>query len=152
MSVNKLSILILLVSALAAVSCISCSAARARKNCYRNTTWKCVYEEFLADAGTMTITVTLEFVSAKEYVMKNVAYMPPYPAMYMNPDGSVDMNPGFSSEHSSTGTYKVGRNEITLTEEDGGTKTLILLSGKLVSDDLSYQHPEFTREPGKDKK
>lgn len=82
--------------------------------------WTAVLKEFVADAGTMTITHTLEFTSAKEVRISEKTNMPSYPAMYMNPDGTVDTIPGWSSEKSETGTYKLRRGKLTIiTTEDG---------------------------------
>ena len=86
----------------------------------KNSKWTAVLKEFVADAGTMTITHTLEFTSAKEVRISEKTNMPSYPAMYMNPDGTVDTIPGWSSEKSETGTYKLRRGKLTIiTTEDG---------------------------------
>lgn len=122
-----------------AILCVSCSVLCKKKLNLKKTAWTCEVEEFVADAGTMTITTTLEFISAKEYVVKTSMYMPAYPSMYMNSDGTHDINPATSSSWTKRGTYTVKGNEITLTSEDGDTSTLLYLSGKLESADLSYR-------------
>lgn len=85
----------------------------------KNSKWKAVQEEFVADAGTMTITYTLEFLSGKEVRVYEESYLPAHPAMYMNPDGTVDRMPARSSEHSESGTYTYRRGVLTITTEDG---------------------------------
>ncbi|MBP5336143.1 MAG: hypothetical protein J6Y63_01360 [Bacteroidales bacterium] len=85
----------------------------------KNTKWTAVQEEFVADAGTMTITYTLEFISDKEVRVHEKSYLPPYPAIYMNPDGTIDTMPGHSSETSETGTYSYRRGKLTITTKDG---------------------------------
>lgn len=85
----------------------------------KGTKWAAVEEMFVADAGTMTITQTLEFTSAKDVLIKESTYLPSHPAMYMNPDGTVDRIPASSSEREVVGTYKFRRDVLTVTLEDG---------------------------------
>ena len=87
-----------------------------------NTKWTAIEEMFVADAGTMTITRTLEFTSAEDVLITEKTHMPSYPAMYMNPDGTIDTIQGWDSEHSEKGTYEIQRNTLVITTEDG-TKT-----------------------------
>lgn len=124
----------------------SCSVMCNKKSSLKKTRWTCEYQEFIADAGNETVTVTLEFVSAKDYVMVVNRHLPPYPAMYMNADGTVDTMPGHDSEYTVKGTYVSNNNVITLTPEDGAPKTLLLEQGKLLSKDISYQPLTFSRE------
>ena len=84
--------------------------------------WTAVQEIFVADAGTMTITYTLEFTSGKDVLVKESTYLPSHPAMYMNPDGTIDRIPARSSESESAGTFKFKRGILTVTVEDGSTK------------------------------
>lgn len=92
----------------------------------KNTTWTAVQEMFVADAGTMTITHTLEFTSGKDVKIKDVSVMPSYPAMYMNPDGTVDRIPGWTSEQEETGTYKLKKGILTVTLENGRERLYFL--------------------------
>lgn len=128
-----------------AILCVSCSVMCKKKNNFKKTSWECVTEEFVADAGTMTITTSLKFISAKDFILETLMYMPAHPSMYMNADGTVDINPESSSSWSEKGTYTVKDNVITLTKEDGGKSKLEYLGGALVSSDLSYKTITLTR-------
>ena len=90
-----------------------------RKPVLKKTRWTAVQEMFVADAGTMTITYTLDFISKKEVRIKEESFLPAHPAMYMNPDGTVDRIPARSSESEEAGTYRVRRGILTITTEDG---------------------------------
>ncbi|MBQ9660785.1 MAG: hypothetical protein IJV37_05920 [Bacteroidales bacterium] len=85
----------------------------------KGTRWTAVQEMFVADAGTMTITHTLEFTSDKEVLVGYSSYMPAHPAMYMNPDGTVDTIPAHSSENTEAATYVYRRGKLTITSADG---------------------------------
>ena len=128
----------------AALLCLACSVMNKKPN-LKSTVWKCEYQEFVADAGNESVTVTLNFVSDKDYVLEYRAVMPSYPAMYMNPDGTVDKMPGYSREYSTKGTYSIDQGIVTLTDKEG-SKTLRMVSDNLESDDLFYQHLVFSRE------
>ena len=119
---------------------MSCAVFCKKKINLQKTVWTCEFEEFVADAGTMTITTEIEFVSAKEYVVRTSTYMPAHPGMRMNADGTHDINPATSSSWTKKGTYSVKGNVITLTAEDGGTITLHYFSDHLETPDL-YKHP-----------
>ena len=99
-----------------------------KKPVLKKTTWTATQEMFVADAGTMTITHTLEFVSAKEVKIKEVRVMPSYPAMRMNPDGTVDTIPGWTSEHEESGTYLLENGILTVKREDGRERLYFLQS------------------------
>ena len=86
---------------------------------FTNTVWQDERQEFVADAGNMKVTTTLEFTSGKDVVVRFSSYMPPYPATYVNPDGTIDTNPGWSSQREKKGTYKYRRGKLTITFEDG---------------------------------
>ena len=129
----------------AAILCTSATAMCAKKPHLKKTRWASEFKEFVADAGTATGTVTLDFVSAKEFEMKTVTEMPSHPAMYMNPDGTVDRIPGFTSEYIVKGTYSVKGMVVTLSGEKGESYTLLYVSGKLESGNISYQPLEFIR-------
>ena len=98
---------------------LSSISAMCKKPVLKNTQWKAVQEMFVADAGTMTITHTLDFVSDKDVKIKEEMYMPSYPAMYVNPDGTIDKIPARSSEHSYDGTYTFQDDFLIITLEDG---------------------------------
>lgn len=101
-----------------------------------HTVWQNERQEFVADAGNMTVTSTLEFVSAHNVVFHSKFVMPSHPAMYVNPDGTIDTIEGWTSEWDSNGTYKYRRGRLTITLEDGETMELVYRKGDLV--DTSY--------------
>lgn len=115
----------------------------------KNTRWTCVVEEFVADAGTETTTFTLSFVSNKDFVMEYRSVLPAHPAMYMNPDGTVDRIPESSREFSYKGTYSLRQGVITLTSEDGDVYTLDYKPEKLETDNLYFRPIVFIQEPQK---
>ena len=123
-----------------AVLCVSCAVFCKKKINLQKTVWTCEFEEFVADAGTMTITTEIEFVSAKDYALKTSTYMPAHPSMRMNADGTQDLIPASSSSWTKQGTYSVKGSVITLTAEDGGTITLHYFSDHLETPDL-YKRP-----------
>lgn len=100
----------------------------------KNSKWTAVQEMFVADAGTMTITYTLEFLSGKEVRIHEKSYLPSHPAMYMNPDGTVDRIPASSSESSETGAYSYRRGRLIITTEDG------------IQTEYMFRNGMFTRE------
>lgn len=110
----------------------SCSCMIAKKPEFKNTQWVYVGHTFIADVGTSTDTYTLEFTSNKDCLWKIEWSTPSHPAMYMNPDGTVDTIPGMSSEHVSPATWQYSRNKLTLTFEDGSTRTFLYQDGRLV--------------------
>lgn len=85
----------------------------------KGTVWKSIEKEFVADAGNMTITQTLEFTSGKEVTVTTNRVMPPHHAMRKNPDGTVSTIPGWESSDSKKGTYKFKSNMLTITLENG---------------------------------
>ena len=105
----------------------SSSCIMGKNPVLKGTRWTAVQEMFVADAGTMTINHTLDFLSAKNVVVKEEGSMPSYPAMYMNPDGTVDTMPGFSTHNEYTGTYTFSDGILTITKEEGGAPTRYLL-------------------------
>ena len=131
-----------------AVLCMSCCALRNKKPAFANTEWVCVYEMFVADAGTETTTATLTFDAAKGFTLEEKSVMPSYPATYVNPDGTIDTLPGFSREYTRQGTYEVKGDEIILNQSDGTVHTLHLVSDRLESDDLSFQKLVFEKKDG----
>ena len=97
----------------------ACGPTRGRTPALPGSRWQAVEEMFVADAGTMTITHTLEFVSREEVRTREEGYLPAHPAMYMNADGTVDTVPARSFETSGVGTYRLSRDVLTITLEDG---------------------------------
>ena len=89
----------------------------------KGTRWTATQEMFVADAGTMTIIHTLEFTSDKDVQVQQRGSMPPYPAMYMNPDGTVDTMPGHSFEYDEPSTYAFRDGKLILTRNEGGGET-----------------------------
>ncbi len=85
----------------------------------KGTVWKSIEKEFVADAGNMTVTQTLEFTSGKEVTVTTNRVMPPHHAMRKNPDGTVSTIPGWESSDSKKGTYKFKSNMLTITLENG---------------------------------
>lgn len=97
----------------------SASCAMCKNPVLKGTKWIAVEKTFVADAGTMTITHTLEFTTAKDVVVRERSYLPEHPAMYMNADGTVSRIPASESESEFAGKYKYRRGILTITEEDG---------------------------------
>ena len=111
------------------------------------TQWQFVEKIFVADAGTMTITHTLSFTSDKEVTLTVENHMPSYPAMYVNPDGTIDRIPGSHSVTEKKGTWSLRRKVLTITFEDGSEEVYDYTDGKIVSlrRTLSGETIEFTR-------
>ena len=89
---------------------------------WKGTKWTATQEMFVADAGTMTIIHTLDFTSDKDVQVQQNGSMPSYPAMYVNPDGTVDKMPGRSFEYGYKGTYTFSQGKLIITKEEGGTQ------------------------------
>lgn len=120
--------------------------AMCKKPVFKKTVWEAVEKIFVADAGTMTITYTLEFTSAKNVQIKEESNLPPYHAMYMNPDGTVPMMPGQHSERTETGTYRVKGNMLTITTDDGHESLyFITREGKLTHMGYNGTELEFSQ-------
>ena len=128
-----------------AVICVSCCLLRSKKPGYANTQWICVYELFVADAGTETTTATLSFGDASKFTLVEKSVMPPYSGTHVNPDGTIDTFPGHIREYTRQGTYEVKGNEIVLKQTDGTVHTLRIVGDKLESDDLSFQKLVFEK-------
>lgn len=109
-------------------SCASLSKAPKLKN----TCWTARQDIFVADAGTLTNDYILRFTSRNEYVLSEKWFMPPHPATYMNPDGSVNTIPGSSGESEDTGTWTFSHGILTLVSKDGGTRHLRWADGKFL--------------------
>lgn len=120
-----------------AVAILSCSVMKG-PGALKNTTWEYIEEMFVADAGTMTITHTLEFTSANEVKVGWMSYMPAHPAMYMNRDGSVDTIPASHSEMVNKGTYTVGKDKVTITLENGTVKEYEIIKGGMLVGNSDY--------------
>ena len=127
-----------------AVAILSCSVMKG-PGALKNTTWEYIEEMFVADAGTMTITHTLEFTSANEVKVGWTSYMPAHPAMYMNPDGSVDTIPAHSGEFSHHGTYSLKKDVLKITLEDGSVTEYKLQGNTLISGKPDGPREIYTR-------
>lgn len=104
------------------VLCFTSFTAMCKNPVLKNTSWVAVQEMFVADVGTMTITHTLEFVSDKDVVIREVTVMPSHPAMYVNPDGTIDTIQGWTNEQEEKGTYSYKRGILTILVEDSSPK------------------------------
>ena len=130
-----------------AVAILSCSVMKASGPVFKNSVWEYVEEMFVADAGTMTITHTLEFTSNKDVKVGWASYLPAHPAMYMNRDGSIDTIPASSSENFHEGTYTCKKGKLTITLNDG-TVTEYMIEGDTLVRDSDYGTKEvYTRKP-----
>ena len=63
------------------------------------------------------------------------------PKAYMNPDGTVDTLPGFSSKTEQEGTYSFKKNKLTLTFQDGSTMEMQFKGGAFVCEQLHGDEP-----------
>ena len=124
----------------------SCSIMCNQKPSLRDTRWVAEYQEFVADAGNATVTLTLTFPSGKDFTMAQDFVMPPYPAMYMNPDGTVDMNPGHSSHFDESGTYRYDGRTLKLTFSDGTKMELTLRKDSFAGKNRYGQEVVFKKE------
>ena len=104
----------------------------AKRPVFKNTTWAYVEEMFVADAGNGTDTTTLEFGPGNEIVIRHAWFLPAHPAMYVNPDGSIDTIAAMSNEYTSKGTWKYRRGKLTVTLEDGSKEEFDYVEGMLV--------------------
>lgn len=138
---------VLLVTALVCASCGMLNSGKSKSK-YANTRWTSSYEMFVADAGTETTTVTLTFGPTNEFVLNFESHLPSHPAMYMNPDGTVDTIPGSSRSYSRRGTYEVKTDTIVLTNESGTVNTLRIAPNRLLAPDLTFEALVFEREGG----
>ena len=98
---------------------LSCTVMNAKKPVFKNTVWENKQEIFVADAGTETITHTLEFGSGKDVKVRWYSYLPAHPAMYVNRDGSIDKIPASYYEDVKEGTWEYKHGKLTITLEDG---------------------------------
>ena len=124
----------------------SACSVMAGKPVLKNSTWTAVQKMFVADAGTMTITHTLEFLSGKEVRIHEKSHLPSHPAMYMNPDGTVDRIPASSSERSEAGTYSYRRGRLTVTTEDGLQTVYTFLGGNFVREEPGGETLVFSQD------
>ena len=130
--------------AILAVILFSCSAMQNKKPVKNvsiiqpESVWEFVEEMFVADAGTMTITHTLQFTSDKDVTVTWKSYLSAHPAMYMNRDGSVDTIPASHSEMVNKGTYTVGKDKVTITLENGTVKEYEIIEGGMLVGNSDY--------------
>ena len=124
----------------------SCSVMK--KNTFKDTVWTGEYRMFVADAGYETTTVELSFTSGKDFKMTSRSTLPPHPAMYMNPDGTVDTLPGFSREYEQSGTYTIGDKVLSLQMDDGTSMELLYGEGYLECGQFPGEKPcRLVRKP-----
>ena len=110
----------------------------AVKPVFTNTVWECEQQELVLDAGMMRVTNTLEFVSGRDVIYRVHSYMPPHPASYVNADGTIDTNPGWTSDWEKRGKYKYSRGKLTITFEDYPAMELKYQKDALVSEKEEY--------------
>ena len=116
-------VLVLFVVLSISLSCCIMGKNTVKNPVMKGTKWTATQQMFVADAGTMTIIHTLEFTSDKDVMARQRGSMPPYPAMYMNPDGTVDTLPGHSFEYDEPSTYAFRDGKLILTRNEGGGET-----------------------------
>lgn len=121
----------------------------ALKPVFTNTEWQYIHEELVLDAGVMTTTTTLKFISRSEVIKSSESVMPSHPAMYVNPDGTIDTIPGWTSDWESRGRYKYSKGLLTITFEDGTTTELQYKKDALVSLRREYDGTEIIYRPKK---
>lgn len=121
----------------------------ALKPVFTNTEWQYIHEELVLDAGVMTTTTTLKFISRSEVIKSSESVMPSHPAMYVNSDGTIDTIPGWTSDWESRGRYKYSKGLLTITFEDGTTTELQYKKDALVSLRREYDGTEIIYRPKK---
>lgn len=125
---------------------LSCTVMNAKKPVFKNTVWVSKQELFVADAGTQTITQTLEFGSGKDVKVKWSSYLPAHPAMYVNRDGTIDRIPERSYEEVKDGTWQYKKGKLTVTFEDGSQTVFDYRAGMLLGGtDISGSPAMYTR-------
>ena len=121
--------------------------AMAKKPVLKNTTWTAIQEIFVADAGTMTITHSLVFGPANDVRIVEKTVMPSYPAMYVNPDGSIDTIQGWSNEQEKAGKYTFGKDKLTvILDEDGKSVEFLWKNGAFTREELGEELTYSLRE------
>ena len=90
----------------------------AARPVFNNTVWQNERSELVLDAGTMTVITTLEFLPGSRVIERISSHLPPHPASYVNADGTIDTNPGWTSEWEKQGKYKYRRGKMTITFEN----------------------------------
>ena len=138
---------LLIVLLLVMGACMVFMSMDGKKLKLKGTKWQYVEKMFVADAGTETTTYTLEFTTDKDVVKTRRTYMPPHPAMYMDANGQVPTQPGWESSSSKKGTYRVKRNVVSVTLEDGFTEMYDYKDGNLVSWRKSLDGENMTFSP-----
>ena len=128
-------------------ACMVFMSMEGKKLKLKGTKWQYVEKMFVADAGTETTTYTLEFTTDKDVVKTRKTYMPPHPAMYMDANGQVPTQPGWESSSTKKGTYRVKRNVVSVTLEDGFTEMYDYKDGNLVSWRKSLSGENMTFSP-----
>lgn len=116
----------------------------AKKPNFKNTRWVCERKEFVADAGTMTETYSLEF-SGKECTYRMRWDLPAHPAMYVREDGTIETIPASFNESEKKGTWSYRRGKLTVTFEDGETAVFLYEHDMLIGDSDGF-HKAFLRQ------
>ena len=125
---------------------LACTTVEAKRPALRNSVWVCERDMFVADAGTMEETFTLKFFPGKKCILENSWYMPAYPSMYVNADGSIDMHPASSSETSYNGTWSYRRGKLTVTLEDDREYVFFFQNDALVTDEFYGLQGTFVKQ------
>lgn len=125
----------------------SCSVMCSKKAKLTHTVWRAETKIFVADAGTQTSTYTLYFLPGKKFRLNTKSILPSHPAMYMNPDGTMDMEPERNSEWDWEGTYSYKGDTLILSvQEDDFTLRLHYMGDSFESSDLMGDQPgHFTQ-------
>ena len=134
-----------LVASVLGLLTLFCMDMEAKKPAFRNSVWVSEQQSFVADVGTMTETFRLEFGPGKEVVVRESWSLPAHPATYVNPDGTVDMLPGRSSESSSAGRWRYCFGKLTVTLEDGSKNVYHYRDGTLVQTDPTGTVREYRK-------
>ena len=132
---------VITVSFVLVLSAVMCSfvAIDAKKPKLKGTKWEFREEIFLADVGTHTMTMTLEFTSSKEVTFTSFALIPSHPSMYMNEKGEVERVEESRSSRTRKGAYTVVGTIIKVTWEDHSTEEFEYKDGAIVQDDMVYK-------------
>ena len=133
------------IALIAAFFASSSGCVQSKAPVLKGSKWTARQEMFVADAGTMTINHTLEFLSEKDVVVKEEGYLPAHPQMYMNPDGTVDTVPARSFESLLDGTYTFKDGVLTIKTKDGSREYKLQENGTFTRQESWGETLEFSR-------
>ena len=119
------------IPAIAFAALLITSCVTMQKPVFKNTLWRGESQMFVADAGILTETYTLEFTSDKQCLWKDAWVLPAHPATYIKEDGSIDMIPESGNETLQEARWQYKRGQLTLTFEDGSSKSFAYKDGHL---------------------